>query len=69
MFNKDLLGRRMVGGRSYLRDTADGVDLANQLAVRLKEQQELEVEFVEPLTELQLLRRRETNNNTNKQQQ
>ena len=69
MFNKDLLGGRMVGGRSYLRDTADGVDLANQLAVRLKEQQELEVEFVEPLTELQLLRRRETNNNTNKQQQ
>ena len=43
------------GSPSYLGHGADGVHLANQLAVRLEQEEELEVELVEALTQLQLL--------------
>lgn len=41
---------------TYLRNQSDCVDLFNQLTVGLEKQQQLKVEFVESLTELQLLK-------------
>lgn len=44
---------------TYLGNRAYYMDLFNQLTVGLKKQQQLKVEFVESLTELQLLKVRE----------
>lgn len=43
--------------RTYLWHRADFVHLANELAVGLIEQEQLEVQLVQPLAELQLLER------------
>lgn len=38
-----------------LRNRADGVNLSDERAVRLKEEEKLEMQLVKPLTQLQLL--------------
>lgn len=51
---------------AHLRHRADGMNLTNERAVGLKEQEKLEVQLVEPLTKLQLLEdiRTETESNS-----
>lgn len=44
---------------SYLRHGADCVNLSDELAVGLEEEEKLEVQLVESLTKLQLLKRHE----------
>lgn len=39
----------------HLRNRADGVNLSDERAVGLKEEEELEMQLVKPLTQLQLL--------------
>lgn len=43
--------------RWYLWDGADSVDVTDEFTVRLKKQEQLKVEFVQSLTQLQLLKR------------
>lgn len=48
--------RRYNSQHAYLRNRAYCMDLFNQLTVGLKEQQQLKMEFVDSLTQLQLLK-------------
>lgn len=51
-----LVGGMYLTGQTYLWDRVDGADLTDQFTVALEEKQQLEVQLIEPLTELQLLR-------------
>lgn len=48
---------------SHLRNRADGVNLSDEGAVGLKEEEKLEMQLVKPLTQLQLLKEMETTPN------
>lgn len=53
---------------AHLRHRTDGMNLTNERAVGLKEQEKLEVQLVEPLTKLQLLEDIQTETESNSSQ-